>query len=224
MSNFALIINTIQIILYLASTEDINCYNNFECVFFQSINTTAAGYRSVSNIGCNGAYSCTEAAFIEATTIQCVGSNSCKHVPTIDVIYAVPTGLICLGSNSCSYSVLNSSRLVNCGGDQSCAYSNITSKSINGNGAYSLMYASIYSSGDGSTLTISLYGYNAGFGAKIICDEADRCIINCFGNACFMTYIECATITDNSVINITYSNCEINKLSNTSLEPIIDID
>eukprot|EP01084_Bolivina_argentea_P085565 154652_1 len=63
---------------------------------------------------------------------------------------------------------------------------------------------------------VDLFGYNAGFGANISCDYGDLCHINCYGNGCYMTYIDCKDKANGS-------NCIINTESN-SVYPITDIN
>eukprot|EP01084_Bolivina_argentea_P314768 545226_1 len=219
------------------------CYNTSECIgtaFNTNQGVTGLGYNSVSGkstsitvpsamafVSCEGAFSCYEISFIDSIgTVNCHGTHSCGNVSgSSSFIKVYSSGsleyLSCLGSNSCQYSNLRAtgnSKLY-CSGDQSCAYSTIEqSYDITASGAYSLLYATIDSTGAlGNVMDVNLEGYASGFGATITCQPSDTCNINCLtANACHMMYVNC--------MGVNGSNCNIGKYSNSSMEPIMDMN
>eukprot|EP01084_Bolivina_argentea_P065613 119584_1 len=206
------------------------CNDPFQCVGpITTDRISAGGYKSASDATtsvtittangiseCGGSFSCYKILFIDilGADLRCTGSNSCRNVSSFIRITGGKS-LYCTGTNACAYSNLRAESTIGCYGDQSCAFSNIEQTNIiNGYGAYSLYKAVIDSNGALSdTITVNLEGFNAGFGATIICRSADTCNINCYGNACFMTHIDCRGS----------NNCIVNTNSNLAINPITDI-
>eukprot|EP01084_Bolivina_argentea_P272502 463987_1 len=218
----------------LLSKANYYCYLRFDSSCYGNAMVAASyaygyGYKSMfgtttsmsggnNQISCDGAFSCDQISFINTSIkTRCFGSNSCSNIDTvtIDGTNKFSNSLRCTGANSCRYSKLRVETEVQCKADQSCAYTNIQqTSSIFANSAYSLYNAVIDSTGSpGNVLNITLSGYYAGFGAQITCQSTDICNINCYGNACYMLYINCVN-----------NNCNINKNSIYTSDPITNIN
>eukprot|EP01083_Nonionella_stella_P115030 340610_1 len=117
----------------------------------------------------------------------------------------------CLGSNACSGAVLsgiNATTYAKCTGDRSCANAHLSGfKHYSFHGAYSAFNATIHSV---LSTTIELWGYGAGYGAKIYCNISHQCTIYCEGNACSKTQVQCD------------GNCNI-QTSEDSIPPITNV-
>eukprot|EP01084_Bolivina_argentea_P042614 78573_1 len=175
-----------------------------------SVNITkeSCGY---ATIWCGGAFACNNLSYVKNVSfIQCYGSNTCSDIngnafvqtktcQNAEATQFWGTSKRCYGSNACQYTNFqNTNNIgltfndVECSGDQSCANTNIQkSGTIMANAAYSLYNAVIDSKDLTSALDVTLRGYHAGFGSKIICRSGDYCSINCVGNACEGLYVEC---------------------------------
>eukprot|EP01084_Bolivina_argentea_P278273 475307_1 len=139
--------------------------------------------------------------------LHCTGSFACSSISSIVWNHDIYGS----GSNSLYKSVIKSARMIYFYGDQSCRGCNISQfYNIFAYGAYSLLFSTIDSNNvTGNVIYVTFQGYYSGFGSKIICRPGDSCNINCWGNGCYMTEIECN------------SNCVIN-LYDTVIGPIND--
>eukprot|EP01084_Bolivina_argentea_P085566 154653_1 len=181
---------------------------------YKSLSGPSTSSSGTSYVECGGAFACQSTLFITTSNhVYCTGSNSCANITGSSSSFIQTTGatmrIACLASNSCYGSHLKTAGgAIQCYGDQSCAESNIEGSGyVYGTGAYSLVNSVIMSPGTNTTMHVDLFGYNAGFGANISCDYGDLCHINCYGNGCYMTYIDCKDKANGS-------NCIINTESN----------
>ena len=219
----------------IQSSDTYKCQQAFECSN-QHIDLTEGGVKNVygegyksifnssigfssdtrnSTVQCTGAFSCYKIENIEAPqTVIGDGDNSLSYSQSESLITAKT--IDCLGSSSCAYSTLygqDSSAVVNCYGDQSCRGATISFFGvINGRGAYSLAHSSIDSATEGTSnnITINLSGNYAGYNATIKCNNDDFCFINCYGNGCNGTLLDCnsdASLPENCIVNI--DECDI---------------
>eukprot|EP01084_Bolivina_argentea_P031160 57679_1 len=229
---FASLFVMINTICWLSSLSQagVACRNASECVGNTIIDDSGTvygyGYKSMSGgntsinnyqTACFGAFSCDGISFINSSSnVYCMGSNSCRNVYGSNLSFIGGALIQCYGTNSCSYSNMRATGangFIGCGGDQSCVYSHIEDTSdISATGSYSLLYAVIKSANNNTTMNVDLFGFNAGFGANIICELSDVCYINCHGNGCYMTYINCI------------GQCIITNTSNSTIPPITNIN
>eukprot|EP01084_Bolivina_argentea_P242035 406147_1 len=98
-----------------------------------------------------------------------------------------------------------------CQADQSCNYANISSPYVTASGPYALYGSTVDTNHTpNGQLTVSLQGYQSGFGGKIICRSGDVCNIYCYFNGCQMLYLSCED----------GNNCNIILNSNITIPPI----
>ena len=176
------------------------CHDSYSCAL-TAISTTS------SNIECYGYHSCAQATKIESTAnahIYCYGGYSCAQATLIQYTGTINTRHIyCYGSFSCAYvdEIYNERSHVHCSGELSCTESAITVKSfyIFCYGARACYKSNLTSSirlyfygllsGQGATIEAGdsdvnfyFYGYDAAYGAKLICSST--CNVYCYAGGC----------------------------------------
>lgn len=206
----------LSIILTLLSrqTSSINCRDSYSCAR-HALNATHAGnyircggYKSCfespsvinlvgGDIDCQGSYSCSNSALIEAgnydylSNIACVGLMSCANVTNISLLYG--GNVDCIGEQSCINSKMrtltsdniNLSNKVNCFAHLSCANSDIIITSPNTEidiAGYLAAYNTRFTSFSDTSYIFN--GYLGGFGATVSCNGNVVCNIQCFVNSC----------------------------------------
>eukprot|EP01084_Bolivina_argentea_P302559 522263_1 len=234
--------------------EYIYCNNASSCIGDTIINTGSAlvyarGYKSLfgpttfvavqgnnARVYCNGAFACNAILNIQSNYISCYGSNSCSNISSgshnLQILSGSDRVIHCVGSNSCEYSnLIGDPQVTNkiyCSADRSCNYAYFEGiQQIYIRGSYASNGA-IFNTSGLNTVAISFRGHLSGFGATIICYLGTQCDIYCYGNGCFMLYIQCAQpcniikgsvntivpITNLSDLNVSTFNKLYNSVSN----------
>ena len=156
---------------------------------------------------------------ISYSSLLCIALQSCYN---IGWMISLTSYIECTAEKSCSNSyIAGSSIYLLCSGDYACSNTIINNTLlIEGYGYYSLSNATIYATGiypiafdhgvswsttteDNYNVEIYLYGYYAGYGAKIICQNGLNCTVYCQGNGCLNTDLE--IMDTDSIINNSYS-------------------
>lgn len=154
---------------------------------------------AVSDVQCGGSYSCYYASITSGNDVI-ISGNFAAYGSNI-----ISTGDVsCDASFSCSYSSISTGGKIEILGSRSGYYSSLTAKTIIVYGYYGLSYSDITSYID-DTLTVSLYGYYAGYQLHIYCLEGSVCTIRCHSDrSCYLTRIYYHEIQD---IEIYPSTC-----------------
>eukprot|EP01084_Bolivina_argentea_P218064 370123_1 len=196
--------------------------NGYKSLYGPTTSITGTGNSACAF--CSGSFSCDDIEFITVTDlIKCSGSNSCSNINGSRTLYISGSAACCIdniqcsGSNSCKYSNLRGGGTVEehvhvyCGGDRSCNnayFEEIVVLAVRG--VYGFFGGVFNSSRLAYNPKIYLEGYYAGFGGTIICYPETNCTIMCYGNGCYMLYLQCLGI----------NNCIINKQSVDTIAPI----
>ena len=164
-----------------------------------------------------GAFGCYKIGSITSDDIFVYTENGLSHA--IGPLSA-RTSVGCFASVSCNHISIRNASNVYCWGDQSCLNIHISSTDkIEGHGAYSLMNSIVENINTTNSATIDLNGYNAGYNLSIICrgdsttntTTATECTINCNGNGCNGTRLDCAGASCTVNCSGTESNpCPVN--------------
>ena len=189
-----------------AFSQSTFCSEAYECVN-TTIDVTGfvfpRGYKSAAGINTN---------IISTSDLRVQGGFGAYKVGSVNVedisvfsdsglSYANPplistASINCFTTNSCTHTTLQSdattvNAIYRCWGEQSCAGSILTeTQTVEGYGAYSLLNAIIFSTGDATT-TVNLYGYKAGYNLTIKGLSGETVNINCYGNGCNGTLLDC---------------------------------
>lgn len=153
---------------------------------------------------CRGSHSCGKASVaLTSGEIHCAGENSCA-----DINHMNGSNITCTSTTSCIYSDITiidetnitstSAGILECAADFSCALSTVSNAMeaiVYVGGAYAAYNSIITSPGkaivNGYDLTIILDGYYSGYNLTIYCKPSDSCYIECYGNGCVNTMIDC---------------------------------
>ena len=181
------------------------CDDKQECIY-QTIDDTQIECRgmqscyggtlttNISNIFCNGYYSCNEATINSSSTVICDAKWSCLSSKIV-----ARDSIACSADRACeTMFVVNASRL-ECLGNTACTDMFIVSVPvIYGFGWYAMHTSDIYSrnpytesSSNTYKMQIYLYGYYAGWNLNIYCRTDDFCYIYCKSNGCEGTRLVC---------------------------------
>ena len=99
--------------------------------------------------------------------------------------------IVCSGFNSCENARLEGDK-VRVYGMTSASHADIYASQVFGYGHYSLQFADIDTM-VAPQLKVSLFGYNTGYGATIICRSDRDCKLVCKSSGCFGTTFLCIT-------------------------------
>lgn len=154
---------------------------------------------AISDVQCGGSYSCYYASITSGNDVT-INGNFAAYGSNI-----ISAGDVsCDASFSCSYASISSGGRIEILGSRSGYYSSLTGKTIVVYGYYGLSYSDITSYID-EALTVSLYGYYAGYQLHIYCLEGSVCTIRCHSDkSCYLTRIYYHEIED---IEIYPSTC-----------------
>ena len=147
----------------------------------------------------DGAFSA-EKSTIEADEVFCNGDSSCansfsewKKTSSKDMLSSTDWSQ-CGGANSCENSYQTAATWLHCDGEQSCANTLLleNSRQIYGHGHLSLYNTTTKAGTDINYASWSMVGYYAGYLLDIQCLSSDDvCYINCYGNGCYNTRVNC---------------------------------
>jgi len=121
------------------------------------------------------------------------------------------TSIDCWGEASCSEIYQIVSPLVECDSLNACKEIKLSQDSsimsdvneINGNGMFSLQGAKLYSN-SASNNVFGFYGWHAGYGATIYCQNGDICTVYCKNNGCMGLNLIC----DDGICNNVAISCD----------------
>ena len=176
-------------------TGTIQCDGSDSCQHSPLITTHAGSFY------CNGDKSCVNSNII---------INETNNVE--QDISLLATSVACLGTNSCQNSTINGTKTA-CHGDHSCSNTILNCHSVNGTqcvfvgwGAFALTNSVVYSRNN--DINIRLNGYLTGYNLFVLCRSGQTCQIICDGNACNHTFIICVP----RILNSSYSGCNIDRV------------
>merc|ERR1712228_31404 len=152
--------------------DRVNCYGYSSC--------SEAIIESDHGLKCDGDRSCYMSTMTLGESIKCRSTASCEaaSMTTDDEIY-------CEGVASCSNAQINTASKVYLNGHYAAANTMITKTStIRAYGYYALLYGTIDSGLDATTISVKIYGADSGFGANYICRSGSFCSLSCKGGAC----------------------------------------
>lgn len=140
--------------------------------------------------------------YTDNDVIICGGTDSC-----LEGNLRAPN-IVCSGHNSCENARLEGDK-VKVYGINSGSHAEIYASDVFGYGYYSLQFAEIDTLGIAG-LKVSLFGYNTGYGATVICRTGSDCKLNCKSSGCFGTTFLCIT---GSRCTVTPQECRPNDMS-----------
>ena len=165
-----------EMVLLESSGSYVRCEGAFSCYKSDLINTT------INNVYCDGLFSCANSQAILALNIQCRGEKSCQNVGYIEM----PGSLQCRGSHSCENTNVTMT----------------SSNTIDAHGAFAL--ANSFVRGQGSGLTLQIYGAYGAANSTLVCGDSCSCTIKCYGanscqnlttvcDSCALIHVQCFT-------------------------------
>lgn len=183
-------------------SRKIECYGYHSCSQAIKIESTAN-----ASIECYGGYACAGATLIQhigtsySKHIRCYGSFSCAFV---DTIYNQYGRVYCSGELSCTKStIIVENDKIYCSGSRGCYQSDLRSAShffmVGHLGAQdAIIRCGNYN--NNSNVVLDMDGYDAGNGAKLICNGV--CNVNCYAGGCNNFTFGCEKNNTNCSINI----------------------